>query len=237
MIAIENVSKAFGPVHALRNVSLSIGPGERVAFVGANGSGKTTLLRAMLGLVRVTGRVTLFGIDVAMNPERALQRVAYVPQIAPPLEAPVREVLSAIATLRGISKTAITDRARALGLEIEACARVRFRDLSGGMKQKLLAAIALAAEPDILICDEPTANLDARARETFFAELANYPKERAVILCSHRNEEVSELVERVIELSEGALLCDNKQDRPTPTTSSEAGGFADVQHWGLRLVQ
>ena len=80
MITVAQVKKSFGPVVALEGVTFEILAGERVAFVGANGSGKTTLLRALLGLVRVEGRVTILGSDVAREPEVALRSVAYVPQ-------------------------------------------------------------------------------------------------------------------------------------------------------------
>jgi ABC-2 type transport system ATP-binding protein len=216
MIAVDHVSKSFGPVRALEDITLQIGRGERVAFVGANGSGKTTLLRAMLGLTRVSGKVTLFGIDVARAPERALARVAYIPQIAPPLEAPVKEVISSIASLRGIAGDAVIRRARGLGLDVDTCASARFRDLSGGMKQKLLAAIALATEPELLICDEPMANLDVQARERFAADLNDAPSDRTIVLCSHRDEEVSELVGRVVALGEGRLLSDRARSLAAP---------------------
>jgi ABC-2 type transport system ATP-binding protein len=220
MITVEHVSKSFGPVRALADITLRIGRGERVAFVGANGSGKTTLLRAMLGLTRVTGKVELFGIDVAQSPELALARVAYIPQIAPPLEAPVKEVISSIASLRGIAASAVVRRAHELGLDAGGCSRVRFRDLSGGMKQKLLAAIALATEPELLICDEPMANLDAQARERFAMHLNGGPKDRTIILCSHRDEEVSELVSRVVVFEEGRLLSDRSESVPAPAPGS-----------------
>ena len=84
MITVAQVTKRFGRVTALDGVTLTIASGEQVAFVGANGSGKTTLLRALLGLVRVEGRVTIGGVDVAREPEIALRSVAYIPQIAPP---------------------------------------------------------------------------------------------------------------------------------------------------------
>jgi ABC-type multidrug transport system ATPase subunit len=205
MISIEHVSKAFGPVLALHDVSLQIARGERVAFVGSNGSGKTTLMRALLGLLRVQGNISIGGVDVAVQPERALRAVAYIPQISPPLDAPVVEVVSAVAALRALHPSAIGERARRLGLDLGVVSRARFRDLSGGMKQKLLAALALATEADVLVCDEPTANLDASARAAFFQMVDERKKGSVVILCSHRVEEVRQLVDRVVEMRDGSV--------------------------------
>lgn len=208
MITLANVRKAFGAVVALDAVTLSIGAGERVAFVGSNGSGKTTLLRALLGLVRVEGKISIGGSDVAREPELALRTVAYIPQIAPPIEASVAEVVRAQAMLRGKTVDATYVRARRLGLDVDGSRSKRFRDLSGGMKQKLLASMALAAEAPILVCDEPTANLDGEARAAFFEQLAERPSSSVVVLCSHRIEEVQRLVGRVVELQDGLVLRD-----------------------------
>ena len=208
MIRVLEVAKAFGPVVALDHVTLSIDAGEKLAFVGSNGSGKTTLLRALLGLVRVEGRVTIAGVDVAREPEVALRSVAYIPQIAPPVEAPAFELVRAHAAIRGIAEDATWSRARLLGLEPDAAKNKRFRDLSGGMKQKLLAAMALGAEAPILVCDEPTANLDAAARAAFFDLLAARPRTSIVVLCSHRLDEVRQMVDRVVELADGRVLAD-----------------------------
>lgn len=208
MITIAKVKKRFGPVVALDRVSLAIGEGEGVAFVGSNGSGKTTLLRALLGLVRVEGTITIGGHDVAKEPEIALRSVAYIPQIAPPIDAPIAEVVRAHATLRGKEEDATYARARRLGLSPDACRHKRFRDLSGGMKQKLLAAMALAADAPILVCDEPTANLDGDARTAFFEQLSERPPSSIVVLCSHRVEEVRAIVGRVVVLAEGRVARD-----------------------------
>jgi len=208
MIEVCHVSKSFGVVKALDDVCLCIEPGERVGFVGANGSGKTTLLRAMLGLVRVEGHVILGGVDVACQPELALRAVAYIPQVAPPIEAPVHEVVRAIAALRGINGGAVLTRARRLGLDLDAVGATRFRDLSGGMRQKLLAALALAIEARVLVCDEPTANLDRSARGAFFEQVAARGKNAITVLCSHRVEEIEQLVDRVIEMDAGRVARD-----------------------------
>jgi ABC-type multidrug transport system ATPase subunit len=225
VISVAEVRKAYGAVTALDRVSLEVAPGERVALIGANGSGKTTLLRAVLGLVRVEGRVTVAGADVAREPEVALRSVAYIPQIAPPLDAPVGEVVRAVCALRERPVEVVADLAARLGLDLAEVRGKRFRDLSGGMKQKLLAALALAAEAPILACDEPTANLDGASREAFFEIVAARPARSVLLLCSHRVEEVERLVTRVIELSEGkiardqaiheALVAEGSRPRPT----------------------
>lgn len=208
MISIQNVSKRFGAVQALEAVSLELPPGSRVALVGTNGSGKTTLLRAMCGLLRVEGRITLYGSDVATEPQVALRSLSSMPQIAPPLDAPVVELVRAFCVLRNRNPVAVAARAKRLGLDLETVARTRVRDLSGGMKQKLLAALALTAEAPVLVCDEPTANLDPAARRVFFEEVLARPTNSILVLCSHRVDEVQHLVERVVQLDEGRVVAD-----------------------------
>lgn len=221
MIRMSHIGKRFERVTALDDVSLGIDAGERVAFVGANGSGKTTLLRALLGLVRVDGRVTIDGVDVAREPEVALRNVAYIPQIAPPIDAPVTEVVRAASALRGLDEDRTWSTARKLGLDVDIARKKRFRELSGGMKQKLLAAVALAAEAPVLVCDEPTANLDGAARTAFLDLLGARPKSSIVVLCSHRVEEVRALVDRVVELEEGKI----KRDVPLVALLADRRAF------------
>ncbi len=235
MIDVRHVSKSFGAVRALDDVCLHVNAGEHVGFVGTNGSGKTTLLRAMLGLVRVDGRVTIVGTDIAVSPELALRSVAYIPQVAPPIEAPVVDVVRAFAALRRLDVQVVHERAKRLGLDAESIADTRFRDLSGGMKQKLLAALALAAKTEILVCDEPTANLDRRARASFFEQVAERPKESVTILCSHRVEEIERLVARVITLTDGKV----ESDSPVAVAleSLRANGAIEDARPALRIVR
>lgn len=208
MIRVNEVRKSFGPVVALGGVSLEISEGERVAFVGANGSGKTTLLRALLGLIRVSGSISIAGSDVSREPQAALRHVAYIPQISPPIDATADEVVRAQAALRGKSEDATWARGKRLGLAIDGCRKKRFRDLSGGMKQKLLAAMALASEAPILVCDEPTANLDGDARQSFFEQIDERPAGGVLVVCSHREEEVARLVFRAISMADGRVVRD-----------------------------
>ncbi len=215
-IHVGGAKKRFGAVVALDGVDLTIAPGERVALVGTNGSGKTTLLRALAGLVRIDGKVTIDGVDVAIEPEKALAHVAYVPQIAPPLEASVGDVVRVFVGLRGRTFDDVAATAKQFGLELSALKKTRMRDLSGGMKQKLLAAMALAAKAKILLCDEPTANLDVGARAAFVEAVRQMPKETTLVLCSHRVDEVSVLVGRIVELRDGKVVRDDVRELREP---------------------
>lgn len=221
MIRVNDVRKSFGPVVAIDGVSLEISSGERVAFVGANGSGKTTLLRALLGLIRVSGSISIAGSDVSREPHMALRHVAYIPQIAPPIDATAAEVVRAQAALRGKTEEATWARGERLGLASDGCRKKRFRDLSGGMKQKLLAAMALAAEAPILICDEPTANLDGEARRSFFEQVEERSSGGILVVCSHREEEVSRLVSRAISMADGRVVRDGPPAQFSHETAPE----------------
>ncbi len=235
LVDIQSVSKRYGAVQALNQVSLQIGAGERVAFVGANGSGKSTLLRALVGLVRVQGRVLLAGIDVARSPELALRQVAYMPQVAPPLDVPVAELTKTILSLRGVTPERASAIARQLGVDWEQVKGKALRDLSGGTKQKILAAVALASQAPLLVCDEPTANLDAAARDTFFELVRQRPAGSALVLCSHRRDEVAQLVDRVVELSEGVVLRDGPADEVLAAAGSALWTRPSISQTGAEV--
>lgn len=212
VLQLDGVSKKYGAVEALRGATLAIDAGERVAFVGSNGSGKTTLMRCALGLLACEGRVEICGADVRLDPVAALRHVAYIPQVAPPLDATVRDLVRTTSRLRGHSEGRVAELSTALGVDFARISGSRLRDLSGGTKQKILAAMALAADAQILVADEPTANLDTHARHAFFALVAARPADAALILCSHRTSEVRQLVGRVVELREGRVIADERLD-------------------------
>jgi ABC-type multidrug transport system ATPase subunit len=134
--------------------------------------------------------------------------MAYVPQIAPQLGAPVGELVRAIGALRGIAPDAVAAVARELEVDLGALAQRAFRDLSGGTKQKLLLALAFAAAPQLLILDEPTGSLDSAARERFLALYDRLAPGTTVVLCSHRIEELRQLVDHVLAMQDGRLVHD-----------------------------
>lgn len=210
MIRLRGLRKSFGGRLVLKGVDLQVGPGERVALVGPNGSGKTTLMRALLGLIQAEGEVRMCGFDPWRQHADAQRKVASVPQRAPALPAPVGELIAAWARLRGLPAERLVACAATFGLDAGDLAKRPFVALSGGMQQKLLAAMALASDCTVLLFDEPTANLDPHARHVFLDLLAAREPKPAVLMSSHRLEEVRHLVDRVVVLTEGTITFDDR---------------------------
>lgn len=211
-IEIQDLSKRFGAAQALRDVSFQVPAGRRVALIGPNGSGKSTLNRILMGLLDYEGDVRLDGRSPREERMETARAMAYVPQIAPRLAAPVGELLAAVGRVRGIERSAFARLAADLGLDLAAVERRPFSGLSGGMRQKLLIALALASRASLLILDEPTGSLDAASRECFFARLGEAAEEATVLLCSHRLDELRHQVEHVLVLEEGRLRYDGPAD-------------------------
>ncbi len=207
-IELDRVSKRFGALRALDDVSLDIPHGRRVALIGPNGSGKTTLTRAVMGLVAHAGSVRLDGCSPYERRAELARRLAYVPQIAPHMAATVGEILATVASLRGLAQGRIAELAAELDLDVAPLRPRPFRTLSGGMKHKLLIALALAARPELLVLDEPTASLDARARARFALLQRELTEGATVILCSHRLEEIRALIDHVVALADGRVVYD-----------------------------
>ncbi|MBK7647912.1 MAG: ABC transporter ATP-binding protein [Betaproteobacteria bacterium] len=210
MIKFTNVVKDFRRARVLDGINLDIGIGERVALIGSNGAGKTTLIRCLLGEYTYGGEVAINGLDPRSNRTQVLGNIGFVPQLPPPLKMPVGQLIDFSASLCGTDPLRIHAIAKRLGLAIEEILSRQFVRLSGGMKQKLLIAIALGREAKVLVMDEPAANLDPEARKIFFDLLAERLDDATMIISSHRLDEVSALVNRVIEMDMGKVVLDDK---------------------------
>ncbi|KAB2922397.1 MAG: ABC transporter ATP-binding protein [Dechloromonas sp.] len=210
MIQFSQLAKTFRRVRVLDGIDLAIGLGERVALIGSNGAGKTTLIRCLLGEYTYDGKVTIDGLDPRSNRTAVLGNIGFVPQLPPPLKMPVGQLIDFSASLCGTDPARIHGIARRLGLDVDAILTRQFVRLSGGMKQKLLIAIALGRDAKVLVMDEPAANLDPEARKIFFDLLAERLEDATMIISSHRLDEVSALVNRVIEMDMGKIVLDDK---------------------------
>ena len=209
-IRLQGLSKAFRGNRVLDAVNLEIDPGERVALVGANGAGKTTLIRCLLGEYVYEGNVTVGGLAPRAQRTRVLRRLGFVPQLPPPLKMPVAQLLDFAAAVCASPRERMSQVSTRLGLDPGPLARQPFEKLSGGQKQKLLISVALGRDADVLILDEPAANLDPEARAVFFELLAERAARSTMLISSHRLDEVASLVHRVVELDQGRVVLDDR---------------------------
>jgi zinc transport system ATP-binding protein len=198
-LKFEGVSFAYGNVKVLENAGFHLHQGEFVALVGPNGSGKTTVLKLLLGLeAPETGKIDLFGA-----------RIGYVPQQPPGdviFPIAVRDVVR-MGRLLPSHLYAKEDRAAADEAldqaEIADLAGRAYGALSGGQRRRVLVARALAAKPDILILDEPTANMDRESEERLFEILGKLKGKTTVLIVTHDTDFVSSLTDRVLCLGDG----------------------------------
>lgn len=210
MILTRKLRKRLGRRDVLQGLDLEITRGERVALIGSNGAGKTTLIRCLLGEYTRDGDISLAGRDPRRFRTEVLRHVGFVPQLPPPLKMPVGQLIHYVAAVCDAQPQRISDVATRLGFDAARFRHQPFVRLSGGQKQKLLIATALGRDADILILDEPAANLDPAARGTFFELLAERQKKAVMLISSHRLDEVAALVNRVIELDQGKIVLDDR---------------------------
>jgi len=207
-LALDHIVKRFGKITALADVSLAVPSGARVALIGPNGSGKTTLTRVLMGLVSHEGELSIDGRPARAVRASVARDIAYVPQVAPQVAASVGELTRLVTSSRGVAVADVAAVLARLDLDLDALWRRSFRDLSGGMKQKVLIALALGVRPRLVILDEPTASLDATSRARFGELARELVPDATVILCSHRLDELRTLADRVVALAEGRLTHD-----------------------------
>ena len=204
MIVAKNLTKHYGKSIALNDVSFTIDAGEAVALWGANGAGKTTTLRCLLGVQGFDGELTVNGIDVRRNSKAARAAIGYVPQEAAFYDLTVLETLHFYARLKKVGLQRVDEVLDQVQLTEHAAKRVNM--LSGGMKQRLALAVALLADPPVLVLDEPTANLDVKAQRDFIHTVQSLNQAgKTIVFSSHRLDEVIALGSRVLVLADGSL--------------------------------
>ncbi|MEO1938261.1 MAG: ABC transporter ATP-binding protein [Sulfurimonas sp.] len=211
MIEVKNVTKRFGSTLSLDNVSCSFDKGESIALMGANGAGKTTLIRSIMGYYHPdSGEVLIERLNPIKQRVEVLKHISFVPQLPPPIKLSIDELLQYISVSAAVDKELIKHYANEMKLDISSNMNKSFFKLSGGMKQKLLIAISLAKESDILIYDEPTANLDPKARDDFYRLLKDNEEQKVLLFVTHRLEEVKDLINRQIYMDLGKIVSDER---------------------------
>ncbi|MEO6406504.1 MAG: ABC transporter ATP-binding protein [Ferruginibacter sp.] len=206
MIIASNVSKRFGKLTALNNVSTTCNKGECIALIGPNGSGKTTLIKSILGMVVPDSGFITFKDKNILHNWKYRDEIGYMPQIGRyPDNMTIGQVLDMMKDIRN-KKTSL-DEDLIHSFSLNDILHKRMRTLSGGTTQKVSAALAFLFNPSVLILDEPTAGLDPVASEKLKEKIiSEKDKGKLVIITSHVLSELDELITRVIYMQDGNLV-------------------------------
>ncbi|QDF28179.1 ABC transporter ATP-binding protein [Halarcobacter anaerophilus] len=211
MIKISNLTKQFNSHKSLNNVNIEFQKNDHIALMGPNGAGKTTLIRSIMGYYHPTsGEILINGKDPIKNRTEVLKIISFVPQLPPPIKLNLDELIKYIERSSNVNKELILHYANEMKLDIKSNLYKSFFKLSGGMKQKMLIAISLARKSDIIIYDEPTANLDPKARDDFYRLLKEDKNEKISLFVTHRLEEVKKIVNRQVYMDLGEIVINKK---------------------------
>lgn len=210
MISVQQVSKSFGSIQAIRNVSFEIKRGEVVGFLGPNGAGKTTLMRLITGFFPPTsGTILIDGRNLFRSSADLRRKIGYLPENNPLYrDMTARDFLSYVASLKGISRGTSGQEIKKISDQcgLESVLDRIIGKLSKGYQQRVGLAQALLGDPDLLILDEPTNGLDPQQILEVRNLVLTLGKERTVILSSHVLPEVQKMCERVMILNHGRLV-------------------------------
>jgi ABC-type multidrug transport system ATPase subunit len=239
MLSVRDLVKVYpGPVAALQGINLEL-PNQMFGLLGPNGAGKTTFMRILAGLLEPTsGQVTLDGEDVLKRPERVWARLGYLPQefgFYPHLTG--EAMLAHLLKLKGVRAPGGIRRlcgellAR---VNLSFAARRKVKTYSGGMRQRLGLAQAIAGDPRLIIVDEPTAGLDPEERLRFYYLLAELAENRIVLLSTHIVEDVAVLCSRFAVIRAGRLVA---QTTPSKARAALAGAIFEGTATSAELAE
>src|SRR5690554_3261389 len=221
MISINQISKTFGRQQVLKSINLEFKKGECVALIGPNGSGKTTLIKIILGLLFPTsGSLSVNGQNIEKNVEYRAS-IGYMPQMSRlPENMTVAQVFALMKQLRKDVTKHDTDVYKMF--DIDGMSNKALGKLSGGMRQKVSAALAFLFNPDILILDEPTAALDPVSNENLKDKIKQEVADgKMVMITSHNLSDLDGIVSRVVYLMEGEVYFDKTIEELQASTGEE----------------
>lgn len=211
MISAKNITKQFGKLKALDNVSIEFKKGECIALLGPNGSGKTTLIKSLLGMVVPdSGSIHFNGQDIA-NKWEYRDRIGYMPQIGRyPENMTIAHIIDMMKDIRKDS-TGKHDEDLIRSFKLKNMLDKKMRTLSGGTTQKVSASLAFLFNPDVLILDEPTAGLDPLSSELLKQKIIREKQNgKLILITSHILSELDDLITEVFYMQEGKLLFHKK---------------------------
>lgn len=210
MIEIKNISKKFGKLEVLKNVSVSCNSGQCIALIGPNGCGKTTLIKSILGMVIPDSGSMEFNQKSIFGDYLYREKIGYMPQIGRyPDTMTIGEIIEMVKKIRNSKDNLDEDLFR--DFEIEKMLNKQMRTLSGGTTQKISAVLAFMFNPDVLILDEPTAGLDPLASELLKEKIIKEKeKGKLIIITSHLLSELDDLISEIIFMQDGKIFFHKK---------------------------
>ena len=212
MITIEGLTKRFGSLTAVDNISLSVGRGEVLGFLGPNGAGKSTTMKMLTGYLPITsGRASVCGFDVVSDAIKARGKIGYLPEGSPLYgDMSCLLFLNFVAEIRGYRGAQVKDKVNLAieRLELESVINKPIETLSKGFKRRLGLAQSILHDPDVLILDEPTDGLDPNQKHQVRGLIKDMASDKAIIISTHLLEEVAAVCSRAIIISEGKIVFD-----------------------------
>lgn len=206
LVSAQGVSKRFGSIHAVDNVSFEIEKGKILGLIGPNGAGKTTLLKALLGLTDCEGRLSVLGLDPFKQRKELMQNICFIADVAVlPRWIRVTQLLDYV---EAIHPNFSRRRAEELLTHTKVRANAKVRELSKGMVTQLHLSIIMSIDAKLLVLDEPTLGLDIIFRKEFYANLLNdyFDEERTILVTTHQIEEVENLLTDIMFIDDGKIL-------------------------------
>ena len=212
LLEIEGLTKRFGPISAVDNITFSVDRGEVLGFLGPNGAGKSTTMKMITGYLSPTaGKITVCGNDVRLQPIEAKRRIGYLPEGAPLYgDMTPHSLLNFVCDIRKLSRE---QRRRGLDHAIESLhlhqvLQQPIETLSKGYKRRVGLAQAIVHDPDVLVLDEPTDGLDPNQKHEVRDLLERMASDKAIIISTHILEEVDAVCSRAIIISQGRVVAD-----------------------------
>ncbi|MFT4634404.1 MAG: ABC-2 type transport system ATP-binding protein [Arenicella sp.] len=207
-VEVENLSKQYGRTTVLHDINLSIGAGEVVGLIGPNGAGKSTLLKAIMGLIKYSGKLSIFDKDPLKNRTELLKNMSYIADVASlPGWMKVKDLLQFVEqTHPKFNSQRANDFLKDTPIQLDS----RIETLSKGMKTRLHLITILAINTDFLVLDEPTLGLDVLVRREFQDRLVKdyYNQNRSILITTHQVDEIESILTRVIFIKEGRITLD-----------------------------
>ena len=212
LVSARNVSKSFGTVRAVDDVSFDIEKGRIMGLIGPNGAGKTTLLKAVLGLTDCQGTLSVLGLDPFRQRKELMQNICFIADVAVlPRWIRVSQLLD---FLESVHPRFSRSRAEELLRQTDIHMKSKVRELSKGMVTQLHLSIITAIDASLLVLDEPTLGLDIIFRKEFYGNLLNdyFDEERTIIITTHQVEEIENLLTDVMFINHGKIVLDSPME-------------------------